>query len=207
MRYFLLAAVSYFLGSMPGAWLAGRILKLDLRQKGSGNLGATNAYRVGGLAAGLSVLAFDAAKGLAAVGIFAPVIAGTYGVRAAPLYLVVAGAACMAGHVFPFWLKGSGGKGVATGAAIAAFLAPLAGAASLGTFALVFLFSKIVSLASLAAAAILPLSYALIYGGSAFNPEFFWFFIAAAAAVLYFHKANIGRLARGEEPRLRRRRP
>ncbi len=207
------AAISYLLGSIPTAYLAGRAAGVDIRSKGSGNAGATNALRVLGPGAAALTLAVDAGKGVAAVLLAAPAArlawTGALGRAAATdtgTLAVLAGAACVLGHVFPVWLRFKGGKGVATGAAVAAALAPAAALPCLAVFGAVLALGRYVSLASLAAAAVLPPAYALLYRGERFSPAVLGFFAGAAALVLLAHRKNLGRLLAGAEPRLGERR-
>jgi glycerol-3-phosphate acyltransferase PlsY len=104
--------------------------------------------------------------------------------------------------VFPIWLGFRGGKGVATGAAVAAALAPSAALVSLAVFIAVAAAARYVSLASLCAAAVLPAAYAALHRGGAFSGSVFGFCAGAAALVFLMHRKNIRRLLRGEEPKL-----
>jgi glycerol-3-phosphate acyltransferase PlsY len=197
MNYVLIALFSYLAGSLPSAWIAGKLRGTDIRAAGSGNVGATNALRVLGPLPAALTLAADVGKGLLAV----LVLSGWGGADPAwarPL----AGAAGVLGHVFPVWLKFRGGKGVAVGAAAAAAIAPWAALASLAAFAAAVALTRYVSLGSMSAAAALPLAYLLAYRGAAFSPAAFGFCLAAAVLVLVLHRRNIGRLRRGQEPRL-----
>jgi len=197
-------AAAYLLGSLPTAYLAGRVVGLDIRTAGSGNAGATNALRVLGPKAAALTLAVDTGKGAAAVLVLAPTLGSLWPEAAAheSLRAVLAGAACVLGHVFPVWLGFRGGKGVATGAAVAAALAPAAALPCLAVFIAVLAIWRYVSLASLAAAAALAPAYALLYRGERFSPAVMGFFVAAAALVIAAHRKNIARLLSGREPRL-----
>jgi glycerol-3-phosphate acyltransferase PlsY len=189
--------LSYLLGSVSFAYLAGRARGLDLRQHGSGNLGATNVLRTLGVVAAVVVLALDLAKGVAAV-LLAPRLAG-----APDEWVPVAcGLAAIAGHVWPLFLRWrGGGKGVATAAGVFGALAPLPFVLSLAAFALVVGSTRYMSLGSLAAAAVLPLAMALVYG-----PGHLLFIVSLGVAsfVFWTHRTNLGRLRRGVEPRLGR---
>ncbi|WP_217914624.1 glycerol-3-phosphate 1-O-acyltransferase PlsY [Miltoncostaea marina] len=189
-------AIAYLLGSIPFAYLAGMSRGIDLRTVGSGNLGAANVFRALGTRMGVAVMAADIGKGVVAV-LVARAIADD------PWPAVAAGAA-MAGHVFPVWLRFKGGKGVAVGGGAVIGLMPLAAAILLGLWFVVLLATRYSSLASITgAAAATPLVWSLGYDVASVV-----FTGIAAAAVLALHRANIGRLLRGEENRIvLRRRP
>ena len=201
-NYIALTLLGYLAGSIPTAWIAGRIKGIDIRSTGSGNSGATNALRVLGPVPAAAVLAVDAGKGVFAV-LALPALLGAGAQPDAAK--VVAGGAAVLGHVFPFWIGFRGGKGVATGAAVAAALAPAAALVSLAAFGAVAAATRFVSLASLSAAAALPAAYALLYRGSAFSLVEFGFCAGAAALVVLMHRKNIRRLLGGTEPKLGKR--
>jgi glycerol-3-phosphate acyltransferase PlsY len=207
MEIVVIALAAYLAGSVPSAYIAGKARGLDIRRAGSGNPGATNALRVLGPAAAAIVLAADAGKGALSVLAIAPIALGVMSPAAATASSletarIVAGAACVLGHVFPAWLRFKGGKGVATGAAVVAALAPRAAAACLAVFVATVAISRFVSLGSVAAAIALPAAYAVLYRADAFSPRLSWFFAAAAALVVFMHRKNLARLAGGTEPRL-----
>lgn len=189
-------AAAYLLGSIPAAYVAGRMAKgIDLRQHGSGNLGATNVYRLLGAKVAAAVLLFDAAKGALPVVLLPQLLPSDR-----PLAWAIAyGVAAIAGHVRPvFLLWKGGGKGVATAAGVFAALAPVPALVALVAFALVLRASGYVSLASLTAAVALTVAVGALLG-----PASPLFLVAAAVAAFVFwtHRANIGRLRRGEESR------
>src|SRR5271157_5573244 len=148
----LLLLGAYLLGSIPFGLLFARLIGgKDVRQAGSGNIGATNVARVAGPLPGILTLVFDAAKGAAAVwlaGRFAGHSAGT---------MMFAGVAALLGHCFPVWLRFKGGKGVATGLGVFAALCPPAALAALLLFVLVVASLRFVSVGSITAAAAMPL--------------------------------------------------
>jgi haloalkane dehalogenase len=191
----LVVLAAYLVGSLPAAWLAGKVRRVDLAREGSGNLGATNTFRVLGPVAGTAVLAFDVAKGLVAV-LVLPGAAGGPAFEGLP---VLAGVACVLGHVFPVWFGFRGGKGVATGAAVAFALAPWAAPVSLAAFLLVAGATRYISLASLTAAAVLPVAYLLVTPGPGWSPWVLRFCLGTGALVFVTHRGNLGRLVRGEE--------
>ncbi len=189
---------AYVIGSTPFAYFAGRLLRgIDLRQHGSGNLGATNVYRTLGAPAAIIVLLLDAAKGALPVLAF-PALTGAAG----SWWPAVFGMAAILGHVRPYAgvFKG-GGKGVATASGVFAALAPVPFAASFATFVVVVSLTRYVSLGSMLGAAALALTVVVRDGiGSPLGAVA----LALAAFVVWTHRANIGRLRRGEESRLGR---
>ena len=188
--------IAYLAGSIPSAYLAGRFRGVDLRQHGSGNLGATNVVRVLGAKIGAAVFIVDLLKGFLPV-YFLPRYAETLRPE---LWALVYGVAAILGHVKPIFLlwKG-GGKGVATASGVFLALAfvpmLIAEAAWIG----VFYFTRYVSLASLVGAAVLPIAILALYG----EPQSPVFIASVLIALFVFwtHRANIGRLRRGEEHR------
>ena len=193
----LLFLVSYLLGSIPFGLILARLFGgADVRKTGSGNIGATNVVRVAGPLPGVLTLAFDAGKGWLAVSLAGRVMHGDAGV------MVIAGFFALLGHCFPVWLRFRGGKGVATAAGIFGALCPEAMVAALILFALVVWFWRYVSLGSLAAAAAIPLLVYLLWAPHFAPPNVVTVVsLAIAALVIFQHRANIGRLARGEEPK------
>ena len=192
----LLAA--YLLGSVPAAYLAGRARGVDLRQHGSGNLGATNAWRVLGWKVGLAVYAFDTLKGALPVALLPGLLGMGAGDHA--LWRIAFGLAAIAGHVKPVFLAGKGGgKGVATAGGVFAALAPLPLLAAFAVFALVFVATGYVSLGSLTAAAALPIALLALNGGKATPVLLVALFVSAF--VFWTHRANIARLRAGTESR------
>jgi len=193
--------LAYALGSIPAAYIAGRSRGIDLRKHGSGNLGATNVFRVLGAKVGIAVFLFDMAKGALPVLLFPQWTTAPWGLTSPLAMPIACGIAAIAGHVRPVFLKfGKGGKGVATAAGVFLGLAPIPAIIALVTFAAVLLASGYVSLGSLTAATILPIA---VYLTSGVSPLLF-LSIGLAAFVFWTHRANIGRLRRGEEHRFGR---
>jgi glycerol-3-phosphate acyltransferase PlsY len=189
-------AIAYLLGSIPAAYIAGKLTRgIDLRQHGSGNLGATNAYRVLGAKVASVVVAFDAAKGAIPVILFPRWIETSQ----PDLWAMAYGVAAIVGHVRPIFLmwKG-GGKGVATASGVFLGLAWLPTLLTFGVWLLVILRWGYASLASLCAAVVLPL--ALLFTEGVRSPHFI-VAVSVGAFVFWLHRANIGRLRRGEEHR------
>lgn len=191
--------LAYLLGSIPFAYLAGRARGVDLRQHGSGNLGATNAVRVLGVTTGVVVYLLDTLKGFLPVFLLVPVIIG----NRHDLWAIAIGVAAIAGHVRPVYLGFQrGGKGVATAGGVFLALAPLATTLGLAVWLLVFLPSGYVSLASIVTAALFPI--ALLATGVPVRSALFAVAVVTAAFVVWMHRSNIARLRRGEEHRFRR---
>lgn len=186
--------VGYLIGSLPlGLLLARGWSGVDPRRAGSGNLGATNVYRTSGWGLGLTVMALDMAKGTGAV-----LLAARAG--AAESTTVAAGVAAVFGHVFPVWLRGRGGKGVATACGAFSILAPVATVVSVGAFVITVALTRVVSAGSLVAMLTLP-SVAALAGTP---PVVTAGAVITALVVGWRHQGNLRRLWAGTERRLRR---
>ena len=198
----ILVGLSYLVGSIPAAYLAGKLTRgIDLREHGSGNLGATNVYRVLGPKIAVVVLLVDALKGAIPVLVFP----GFTDAPRADLWAIAYAVAAIAGHVRSiFLLWRGGGKGVATAAGAFMALAPLASLIALGIFVVVLLARGYVSLGSLSATAVLPVIIGFREG---VRSPLFVVSAVVAAFVFWTHRANIGRLRRGEEPRFGKKSP
>jgi glycerol-3-phosphate acyltransferase PlsY len=189
---------SYVVGAIPTSHLVSRsFAKIDLRQHGSGNLGATNLYRVLGWKYAIPVGLFDIAKGAIPVLLFAPRVSGS------ELYALACGVAAIIGHVFSVFVGFKGGKGVATAAGVMLALTPLALGVAAAVWAIVLMLTGYVSLASIAAAAVLPLAVYLLEPPD--TPELLWMDVAIALGVILLHRRNIERLLKGTENRFGRR--
>jgi glycerol-3-phosphate acyltransferase PlsY len=192
-----LVVLGYFLGSIPFGYLLVRATGGgDIRFIGSGNIGATNVARASGWQVGVATLLLDAAKGYLAVWLAGRFTGGNIRI------MMYAGLAAILGHIFPVWLKFEGGKGVAT--ALGVFLAICwpALAAAVFLFLLVALFWRYVSLASISAAASLPLLVYLLYApGHAPPTAVSVATLLGAVIVIVKHRDNIERLLAGTEPR------
>jgi glycerol-3-phosphate acyltransferase PlsY len=195
--YSLTILISYLIGSLPTGYLAGMARGIDIRAAGSGNIGATNVFRVLGRSAGISVLAVDGAKGFAAAR-WVPLLAGKCfpGAPAQNLALA-AGVAAVLGHVYSCWLKFKGGKGIATSAGVGFAWAPEACALTLAIWGIVFVSTRYVSVASIVAAVVLPLAV----WGFHYGTRMTLVMTALAVLAIYKHKANIRRLLDGTENR------
>ena len=203
LGYFLAAILGYLLGSFPSGLLISRTRGVDIRNHGSGNIGATNVLRVLGKKWGYLVFALDALKGFAAVRIaFAIALAVGPGITPRELVGIAGGLACILGHTFPVWLRFRGGKGVATSAGVLLGLMPLAVVSVFAVWVILFQFTRYVSVASIGAAAALPV-FVMLYlrlgllTGASLLP----FSILIAGVVLWRHRSNVKRLFQGKEER------
>ena len=197
---------SYLLGSIPFGYVAGKIRGIDIRKIGSGNIGATNVVRVLGKRYGYSVFVLDFLKGFGAVKISMSIATDARPEWASPeIFGIFAAIASVIGHSFPVWLKFRGGKGVATSAGALFGLIPLAALIGIVIWVLVFWFTRYVSVASVVAAATLPLVILImtrlnqIHGNALFYSS-----LGLAAVVMWRHRSNFSRLMHGIEPRFTR---
>ena len=191
---FFILLISYLLGSFPSGFLYAKNLKgIDLRYVGSGSTGATNVLRNIGKWPALIVFILDVLKGFIAVKI-------AYFFLSDNIFQVLAGLFAITGHIWPIWLKGKGGKAVATGLGMFIALSWKVGLASFGTFFIIISLTKIVSLSSITAAILLPI-YMFKYLGT-FNDPYTIFSFIVAIIVIWKHRSNINRILKGEEPKL-----
>ncbi len=202
---------AFFLGSIPWGYLAGRCRGIDIRQHGSGNIGATNVFRVMGKGWGSLVLLLDFLKGLSGALIASSMstAAGLPGDIAA----LLGGTGAILGHNFTPWLGFKGGKGIASSAGVLFGITPVAGGAALVVWVLVFFTSRYVSLASIAAAVSLPVSTLLLMlqpqppalpGGTML---LLVFCLLACTMAILRHTSNIKRLLAGTESRFGKKQP
>lgn len=200
--YILIAVIAYLLGSIPTGFLVGKARGVDIRLLGSGNIGATNAFRYLGTPAGIFVLLADALKGWLAVCLAAPWIGGWAHPAAGPVatewFRILAGFCSVLGHNYTCWLRFKGGKGIATSAGVLLALVPYALFIILTIWVLVLALSRFVSLASICASSALP------FAAAATGSSFTMIIITSAMTVLavYKHKPNIKRLLNGTEHRI-----
>ena len=190
-------AAAYLLGSIPfGLLLAKLFSGADVRNVGSGNIGAANVLRAAGPVAGILTLVLDAAKGAAAIFLAARLS------NHSATWMMIAGLCVLAGHCFPIWLGFRGGKGVATAAGVFLGLCPLALFAAVILFVLVVLYWRFVSLGSISAAAAMPLLMYFFWAPHHAPPHIITFgTLAATLLIIYKHDANIQRMVQGDEPR------
>lgn len=183
------ALAGYLCGAIPAGVIIARLFKLgDLRQIGSGNIGATNVLRTGNRKAAATTLFFDMFKGWAPVALVAS-LWGTGPAAFAALGAVI-------GHVFPVWLRFRGGKGVATFLGVTLGLSPLAGLACCATWLAMARISRISSLSALVMTLAAPLWLGVFGGGP------IWALLLLTLLVWIKHAGNIRRLIRGEEPKI-----
>ena len=199
--YLAIALFSYLLGSIPFGLILVRVVRgEDVRLIGSGNIGATNVARSGGAVLGVTTLVLDALKGYLAV-MAAIVLSHRFVAVDAGAATALAAFCAILGHVFPAWLKFRGGKGVATGVGAFAGIAPRAVLVVLAIFLITVAIFRYVSLGSVVATAIFPLSAFLLYRQQSSVIAIAVMF-AASMLIILKHSANIKRLLNGTEHRL-----
>ncbi len=185
-----LIGFAYLLGSIPSGYILGKFFGVDVRQLGSGNIGAANVARALGKWHGVLTLLADAVKGMA------PVAMGMW-LALSPERIAWLAAAAFLGHLYPIFLKFHGGKGVATALGALSVIAPLATALLVMLFAVVVILTRLVSLSSMIAAASAPLALWMVS-----QPwPIVWLGAAIAAMIVWRHRGNIQRLLAGTEPR------
>jgi glycerol-3-phosphate acyltransferase PlsY len=197
---------SYLLGSIPFGYLAGRLAGIDIREAGSGNVGATNVVRVLGKRYGYPVFALDVLKGFGAVKISMLMAPGRPPEWNSPeLFGILAAVSSILGHLYPPWLKFKGGKGVATSAGALLALTPVATLIGVAIWIIVFWLTRYVSLASITAAVVLPIVILLVRSHDQNNGKpLIYSSACVAAVVIWRHRSNLSRLIRGTEPRFTR---
>ncbi|HEU5246760.1 MAG TPA: glycerol-3-phosphate 1-O-acyltransferase PlsY [Candidatus Udaeobacter sp.] len=197
---------SYLFGSIPFGYLAGRIAGIDIRKCGSGNVGATNVIRTLGKGYGYPVFVADFLKGFVAVKLSILITTRVQSEWNSPeMFAILAAIFSVIGHSFPVWLHFKGGKGVATSAGALFGLAPVAVLVGAAIWILTFWLTRYVSVASIAAAAALPLVILIITWVSRTPGKLlFYSSVGLAAVVIWRHRSNLSRLIRGTEPRFTR---
>jgi len=205
LRALLIITLAYLIGSIPFGYLIVRFKEgADVRSTGSGGTGATNVSRRAGKGAGIVTLILDALKGAVAVVIARTIVTSSGATPGADL-VAAAAIAAIVGHIFPVWLKFRGGKGVATGVGIFLVLAPIAVLGAGVVFMTVFLLTRYVSLASITAAATLPVFVWLLdrvrwqVDGRALLTAA----IVGAGLIVYAHRGNVSRLLSGTESKFK----
>lgn len=193
MPWMTIPVLAYLIGSIPNGLIIGKwIYGVDIRQSGSKNIGATNAYRVLGAWPAFWVFLTDALKGVAGV------LIGSY-ISGDPIDLIVGGLAAIIGHNWPVFLGFKGGRGVATGLGVIAVLSPMVTVIVFLIWVAIVYITRYVSVASVVAAMTVPI-FMRVFGD---NYETLIFGILAAFFVIIRHKANLERLFRGEEPKIK----
>jgi acyl phosphate:glycerol-3-phosphate acyltransferase len=201
MKELLLIITAYLIGSIPTALIISKsIFDIDIREYGSGNMGATNTFRVLGAKYGTIVMVGDMLKGILAVALY----------NLLPYYLtneldrtnlmIGLGMAAVAGHIYPIWAQFRGGKGVATLFGMLLAIQPIVAVSCVAVFLLVLFLTRYVSLSSILAGVALPICVLWIYN----EKEVFYrvFAVAVAALVVLTHQKNISRLLKGNESRV-----
>lgn len=193
LDFIVAAVISYLLGSVPNGLILGRaVWGVDLRQHGSKNIGATNAWRTIGKAGGISIFALDFLKG--AISAYLGLHLG-----GSELAGIVCGLLAIAGHSWSLFLGFKGGKGVATGLGVIAALMPTVTIIVFAVWLVIVCLTGYVSLGSIIGAALVPI-LALFFG---LHTEFFALGLIAAVFIIYRHKSNIERLLKGTESKIK----
>lgn len=193
MQILGLIGFAYLFGSIPSGYVLGKLSGVDVRQVGSGNVGATNVARAAGKRLGILTLLADTLKGMA------PVAIGLW-MHLPPEAVAAVASAAFLGHLYPIFLKFRGGKGVATGLGALLVIAPLATMLLVGVFVAVVFPTRLVSLSSIIAAALAPAALWLFFQ----PPPIVWMGAFLAAMIVWRHRGNIQRLLAGTEPRFGR---
>ncbi|MBX2933248.1 MAG: glycerol-3-phosphate 1-O-acyltransferase PlsY [Ferruginibacter sp.] len=201
MKELVLIIFAYLIGSIPTALIVSKkFFGIDIRDYGSGNMGATNTFRVLGKRYGTMVMVFDILKGMAAVGLYSLIpFYMTHELDRTNLMLGL-GIAAVTGHIFPIFAGFKGGKGVATLLGMVLAIQPVIAVSCIGIFLLVLFLTRYVSLSSILAAIALPICVLWIWN----EDEILYrvFAIIVAILVIVTHQKNIGRLLRGVESRI-----
>ena len=191
MEEVIVVAIAYLVGSIPFAFLLSRRRGVDLRQVGSGNVGASNVLRTSGVSTAVLAMMLDGLKGALAVLVAQRVTSG-------PATPMAAGLASVIGHIYPVWLRFHGGKGVATAAGVFGVLTPLALAIASAVFLFAVWMTRFISVGSMAAA----LALAIGAAGSDAPAVVIVGAVVAAAIIFHRHRANLARLVAGTERRV-----
>jgi glycerol-3-phosphate acyltransferase PlsY len=212
MEILLIILVAYLLGSIPSAVIISKLFfGFDIRQKGSGNMGSTNTFRVLGWKAGVAVQVLDILKGVAAVVIAVKIFNGVLpfpnatGFEDITVVKTIAGVAAVIGHIWTAFAGFRGGKGINTALGMLIGIAPVELAVAVGIFLLVVFASGYISLGSIIAAVALPTTMLVRYNIFHVDIEGYhtliFFCVGLAVLIIYTHRANIRRLAEGRESR------
>lgn len=197
-----LLLISYLIGAIPTGILFGKLYRVNIRNKGSGNMGATNVWRILGWKAGGAVLLIDLAKGILAAIVIARLPLGPIPLDP-EVVAVLCGTAAVLGHVFPVYVGFRGGKGVATGAGMLVAVVTVPVAIAIGIFLLALIARGQVSLGSILGAISVPVSTVLLnrYSSLHYHPLVIGLTVALAVFIVITHRSNIIRILRGEESR------
>ncbi|MFN8251248.1 MAG: glycerol-3-phosphate 1-O-acyltransferase PlsY [Ferruginibacter sp.] len=203
MKELLLIIVAYLIGSIPTALIISKkFFGIDIRDYGSGNMGATNTFRVLGSKYGSIVMLLDILKGVIAVGLFnfLPHYLGSENELQRTNFMIGLGLSAVVGHIFPIWANFKGGKGVATLFGMILAIQPVVAVCCVGVFLLVLYLTRYVSLSSILASVFLPVCVLWIWN----EHEVLYriFALIVALLVIFTHQKNIGRILRGVESRV-----
>ena len=201
MKEILLIIFAYLIGSIPTALIISRrFFDIDIREYGSGNMGATNAFRILGPKFGTLIMVLDILKGIFAVGLFYLLPYYLDDETARTNFMIGLGLAAVLGHIFPVFADFKGGKGVATLLGMLLAVQPVVALTSIGVFVLVLFLTRYVSLSSILGAVMLPISVLWIWNEDELSYRIFA--VLVAFLVIITHQKNIGRIIRGVETRV-----
>lgn len=201
--FFLCLILAYFVGSTPTAYLIGKwVKKIDIRQHGSGNVGASNVFRVVGKKWGFLVLGIDVVKGFLSSALIAKWGYSQNPILNLPVYCLLVGMAAVAGHIWTLFLNFHGGKGVATSLGVGLGLLPKAALLALGVWVVVLIPYGYIALSSMVAALSFPLWIYLLYRTVDGFTVIFGISLILAVVIIYMHRSNIQRLRAGTENRV-----
>jgi len=196
---YICVVCAYLLGSVPFGLLLARSRGVNIREVGSGNIGATNVFRAVGKGLGITAFVCDFIKGLLPVVLFPLLLQKLTGAEPSLAFQLICGCVAVAGHNWPIFLKFKGGKGVATSAGMLAGIAPAVVGIGLLFWILTFLTTRYVSVASLCAAVVIAVSgWILYYDGNVLRPAIL---SLLALLIIIRHRTNIGRIIKGTENR------
>lgn len=201
MKEGLLIVIAYLIGSIPTAvWVSKAFFKIDIREYGSGNAGATNTFRVLGSRWGTFVMIIDVLKGVAATSLYILLPYYMTSEWDHTNFMVGLGLAAVLGHIFPIWADFRGGKGVATLFGMILAIQPVVAVCCVGVFLLVLYLTRFVSLSSILASIAFAVFILIIFNEK--EPLYRAFAIAVALLVVLTHQKNISRLLRGSESKV-----
>jgi glycerol-3-phosphate acyltransferase PlsY len=201
MKEILLVTLAYFIGSIPTALIISKsFFNIDIRDYGSGNMGATNAFRILGAKWGTLIMVLDIIKGMLAVGLCYFMPHYMENDIQQTNFMIALGLAAVIGHIFPVFAEFKGGKGVATLLGMLLAVQPLVAVACLGVFIVVLFLTRYVSLSSILGAIMLPISVIWIWNDDVLTYRIFA--VVVAFLVIITHQKNIGRLIKGAETRV-----
>lgn len=200
LRILAVVTAGYLLGGIPFGVIVARLLyRVDITTLGSGNTGATNVLRNLGWKPAIVVAVLDVAKGVGPAFLALAFVDPAWGANGRDMFVVLAGVAAIIGHMYSPYVRLRGGKGIATAGGALIVLMPAAFGVVTAVFVAVAALGRIVSVASIAAALSLPVAIVALYPG---RPVLLVFALAVVPLILWAHRTNIGRLMRGEEPRI-----